>query len=75
MKQLFGLFLALSAIPALSAGGDDPKDDPKNWAPIKIRGNQKAPEFEDVGTWINSKPLTMAKLKGKVVVVHFMAFG
>ena len=33
-----------------------------------------APEFAGIEEWINSKPLTMAELKGKVVVVHFFAF-
>jgi peroxiredoxin len=34
-----------------------------------------APEFVGIEEWINSEPLTMADLKGKVVVVHFFAFG
>lgn len=34
-----------------------------------------APEFAGIEEWINSEPLTMAELKGKVVVVHFFAFG
>jgi hypothetical protein len=34
-----------------------------------------APEFKDVTTWVNSKPLKLSELKGKVVVVHFFAFG
>jgi len=34
----------------------------------------RAPEFK-VDTWLNSSPLTMSKLKGKVTVVHFYAFG
>ncbi len=34
-----------------------------------------APEFEGIEEWINSEPLTMAGLRGKVVVVHFFAFG
>jgi peroxiredoxin len=34
-----------------------------------------APEFEGIEEWINSEPLTMASLRGKVVVVHFFAFG
>jgi hypothetical protein len=58
----------------VGAGGNDPKD-PKNWTPIKIRGEQKGPEFEDIAEWVNSPALTMKELKGKVVVVHFMAFG
>ncbi len=34
-----------------------------------------APEIRDVEAWINSPPLTLAALRGKVVVVHFWAFG
>ncbi len=34
-----------------------------------------APELRDVTAWINSKPLTLKGLRGKVVVVHFWAFG
>ena len=34
-----------------------------------------APEFESIETWINSEPVTMESLRGKVVVVHFFAFG
>ena len=30
-----------------------------------------APEFTNVSDWMNTKPLKMADLKGKVVVVHF----
>jgi len=51
------------------------KDDPTASTPVKIEGHQAAPEFEDITAWVNSKPLTMKNLKGKVVVVHFMAFG
>lgn len=34
-----------------------------------------APEFESIEAWVNSDPLTMKSLRGKVVVVHFFAFG
>lgn len=33
-----------------------------------------APEFVPVDHWINSGPLTMRQLRGKVVLVHFYAF-
>lgn len=33
-----------------------------------------APEFASSSKWINSSPLTMESLRGKVVVVHFYAF-
>ena len=35
---------------------------------------EKAPEFRKSGTWINSTPLTLKSLKGKVVLVDFWAF-
>jgi peroxiredoxin len=35
----------------------------------------KAPQLIDTGEWINSPPLALADLRGKVVVVHFYACG
>jgi peroxiredoxin len=34
-----------------------------------------APELRGKQTWVNSKPLTLAGLRGQVVVVHFWTFG
>ncbi|MBX3420830.1 MAG: redoxin domain-containing protein [Pirellulaceae bacterium] len=33
-----------------------------------------APELEPVAKWINAQPLTLASLRGKVVLLHFYAF-
>ena len=35
----------------------------------------RAPELVDTGDWINSTPLQLKTLRGKVAVVHFYAFG
>ncbi len=35
----------------------------------------KVPELEGVTEWINSPPLTLGQLRGRVVVVHFYTFG
>ena len=35
----------------------------------------QAPELVGITDWINSPPLTMADLRGKVVLVHFWTFG
>lgn len=35
----------------------------------------RAPEFEGVTEWINSPPVTLGQSRGKVVVVHYYAFG
>lgn len=37
-------------------------------------GDQKAPEFIAGGSWFNSNPLTLASLKGKVVLVDFWTY-
>lgn len=35
----------------------------------------QAPELRGISTWINSSPLSIASLRGKVVLVHFWTFG
>ncbi|RCS44638.1 hypothetical protein DTL42_17095 [Bremerella cremea] len=35
----------------------------------------RAPDFSTAGEWLNSSPLSLKELRGKVVVVHFYAFG
>ena len=34
-----------------------------------------ARELTGISDWINSAPLTLASLRGKVVLVHFWTFG
>lgn len=42
--------------------------------PAKPSQKQTAPEITDVDAWINSEPLSMAQLKGKVVLVDFWTY-
>jgi hypothetical protein len=58
------LILGLSLTAVSWAGAQQP-------AAMKIR----APEIQGIDEWINSKPLPLKDLKGKVVVVHFWTFG
>lgn len=39
-----------------------------------FRARVRAPEFVGISAWINSKPLGMGKLKGKVVLVDFWTY-
>jgi hypothetical protein len=69
VKKLFSVSvgtLLLGAVlwPLATASAEQP-------AKMKIA----APEFKGVGEWINSKPLQLKHLRGKVVVLHFWAFG
>ena len=40
-----------------------------------LRIHCTAPELRNVSSWINSTPLALSDLRGKVVAVHFWAFG
>jgi thiol-disulfide isomerase/thioredoxin len=42
---------------------------------LKSSKTAPAPELRNVTQWINSEPLTMKKLRGKVVLVHFWTNG
>jgi hypothetical protein len=48
-----------------------------SWAGVQQPAAMKipAPEIQGIDEWINSKPLSLKDLKGKVVVVHFSTFG
>jgi hypothetical protein len=58
------IVLALSLIAVSWAAAQQP-------VAMKIR----APELQGIDEWINSKPTSLKALKGKVVVLHFWAFG
>ena len=62
----YGLSLALAAVMLL--GGWEPS------AAISLRVGSPAPEITGA-PWINSAPLTMAGLRGRVVLVEFWTYG
>jgi hypothetical protein len=64
MNHVRGLALLASLVVAGTASAQQP-------AGMRIA----APELRDVTEWVNSPPLQLAKLKGKVVALHFWAFG
>jgi thiol-disulfide isomerase/thioredoxin len=43
--------------------------------PLLAQSCAAAPEIAGTGPWLNSAPLSLAKLKGKVVLVEFWTFG
>jgi thiol-disulfide isomerase/thioredoxin len=44
-------------------------------SPTADGNNRAAPEFTQVTDWVNSKPLKIADLHGKVTVIHFWTSG
>jgi hypothetical protein len=63
MRGKYGL-----AVWALLAAGVAAAQEP---ASMRVR----ALELAGVTEWINTKPLRLAQLRGKVVVLHFWTFG
>jgi hypothetical protein len=63
-RQVGALVLGLSLTVVSATGAQQP-------TAMKI----PAPELQGIDEWINSKPTSLKRLKGKVVVVHFWAFG
>lgn len=63
--------VASGAATAAAAAGDALLP-PAQAAPVGV--GEQAPEFSGLGPWLNSPPLSMASLKGKVVLVDFWTY-
>ncbi|HJW45756.1 MAG TPA: thioredoxin family protein [Lysobacter sp.] len=69
IKQLSATLLACLATTACMA---DNQSEPL--APTNASSPRMAPEFTGINHWINSPPLTMQSLRGKVVLVEFWTY-
>jgi thiol-disulfide isomerase/thioredoxin len=66
--------IALSLVAAAGAGiGGEAARQPS--APFAVAALQNAPNFVGISNWFNSAPLSMAGLRGKVVLVDFWTYG
>jgi len=63
-RALTALSLAVAAPLSRAAGGPN----------AALRRHSPAPEFAGIETWLNSEPLSMAALRGQVVMVDFWTF-
>jgi hypothetical protein len=63
VRAWLGLVLALVAMGAMPAGAQVP------------RTGATAPDVGGGGPWINSAPLTLPALRGRVVLVEFWTYG
>ncbi|MBR0961789.1 thioredoxin family protein [Bradyrhizobium japonicum] len=67
---LIGITVTGAVIPGIC-------DEAARAAPITVAAasQQAAPDFTGITNWFNSKPLSMADLRGKVVLVDFWTYG
>lgn len=81
VRKAFGA-LILAAVVFIAAGGDVWTSAPRE-GPAALQGKgllggladpYPAPEFAGITAWLNSGPLTMAELKGKVVLLDFWTY-
>jgi hypothetical protein len=63
VRAWLGLLLALGALAAMPAGAQVP------------RPGAAAPDVGGGGPWINSAPLALPALRGRVVLVEFWTYG
>ena len=69
-------FIAAVTLASATLSGTQPSSaDSASAARFNVRHVRPAPEFTKISTWINSTPLTLAALRGKVVLVNFWTFG
>jgi hypothetical protein len=64
MRNVIWLATAMMLALNLPAGGQQP-----------VAMRIPAPELAGIESWINSEPLKLNQLRGKVVVLHFWTFG
>lgn len=64
----------LESSPGTVSAGDGAGPSSQSTAPVALADLGPAPELAGITAWINSSPLTLASLRGKVVLVHFWTF-
>ncbi|HKZ08551.1 MAG TPA: hypothetical protein VJU81_23995 [Methylomirabilota bacterium] len=67
MRYRIGLIGVILACAVVASGG-------RPAGAVGVRVGQPAPEITG-GPWINSEPLSLAALRGRVVLVEFWTYG
>ena len=67
-------FIGNGANAVVSAGGSSVGSSVASSVASAIPNQTKAPEFAGIERWLNSQPLTMEGLRGKVVLVDFWTY-
>src|SRR5260370_29559880 len=78
LVSLLGLFFLASSFGASSGKGQSLTSHSRKGfeMPVQERGRVRAPELSGGRGWLNTdKPLSLAALKGKVVLLDFWTYG
>ena len=70
-----GWSTALTAVEGGASGEQSGATGGDAEAHVTLEDLGPAPELSGITAWINSEPITLASLRGKVVLVHFWTFG
>lgn len=71
IKPAISVLAACLLAAACTSGAQDDPLEPTQGIALE---SDTAPEFTGISHWINSSPLTMAQLRGKVVLVEFWTY-
>jgi thiol-disulfide isomerase/thioredoxin len=72
LAAAFALALGAAGLNTAAVADDrNPRDTRIEFAEV----SGQAPDFKGITTWLNSGPLTMSDLRGKVVMVNFWTYG
>ena len=74
MRSKIASALAAVGLIAAPLSVGTPAEGAAKDARFSVRTPYPAPELRGLGEWINSQPITLASLKGRVVVVDFWTF-
>lgn len=75
--KLLAMAAALTGFTVTGAVIPGVCDEVSGATPLRVAAasQENAPDFTGITNWFNSKPLTMADLRGKVVMVDFWTYG
>jgi len=71
---VFGVIAAIIAVAAVSTFAFNKNLSPKAVSLSSLKNYGPAPNFKGISAWINSPPLNMSQLRGKVVLVDFWTY-
>ncbi len=71
---VFGIIVAIIIIAAISTFAFNQNLAPANVSVSSLQNYGPAPPIQGISAWINSQPINIASLKGKVVLVDFWTY-